>query len=142
MKERLVIRATVAAVLLAASVTAVPMRIGAADAGGSLSGDWRGDSVCTPGHDACRDEKALYHLTGPDEHNIVTVVGSKLVGGREIVMGPASDFTYHPDKKTLVLENRYGVFRFTVSGTTMEGTLTLPSGELYRKISLKKDPKP
>lgn len=54
-------------------------------------------------------------------------------------MAPAADFQYDPDKKTLFLENRYGVFRFTVTGTTMAGTLTLPSGVLFRKITLTKD---
>ena len=109
----------------------------------SLTGDWSGTSVCVANHDPCRDENALYHLKGPDERHLVTVVGSKIVDGREIVMGPPSDFTYDAEKGTLVLETERSVFRFTVTGDRMEGTLTLqPSGVLYRRISLKKDANP
>ena len=128
--------ATALAVMLSTGalfVTAV-----SADERGSLTGDWAGSSICVANHDPCRDEKALYHLTGPNERNMVTVIGSKIVDGREIVMGPPADFTYDPEKKTLVFESRAGVFRFTVSSTTLEGTLTVTSGELYRRISLKK----
>jgi hypothetical protein len=135
------VRAAAFAALLAMSV-APPGALGA-DGTGSLSGDWRGTSVCVANHDPCRDETALYHLTGPDERHLVTVVGSKVVDGREIVMGPPSDFTYDAEKGTLILETERSVFRFTVSGDKLEGTLTLmPSGVLYRKISLKKDAKP
>jgi len=119
-----------------------PLGARGADASRSLSGDWSGTSVCVANHDPCRDEKALYHLKGPDERHLVTVVGSKIVDGREIVMGPPSDFTYDPEKGTLILEAERSVFRFTVSGDKLEGTLTLrPSGVLYRRISLKKDAK-
>jgi hypothetical protein len=114
-----------------------------ADATGSLTGDWSGESVCVANHDPCRDEKALYHVKGPDERRLVTVIGSKIVDGREIVMGPPADFTYDAAKGTLVLETERSVFRFTVTGDKLEGTLTLlPSGVLYRRISLKKDVKP
>jgi hypothetical protein len=132
---------SVTAVVIAATVAAAA---GAATGNddGSLTGDWSGTSVCTPNHDACRDEQALYHLKGPNDRNIVTVTGSKVVDGREIVMGPPLDFRYDPEKKTMFFEGPFGTFRFTVTGTTMQGTLTLPSGELYRRISLKKEPKP
>lgn len=125
-------------VLLAASI--FPARA-AEVAAGSLTGDWSGTSVCAANHDSCKDEKALYHLTGPDERKLVTVVGSKIVDGREIVMGPPMDFRYDTEKKTLLLENQVGVFRFTVGGEKndkLDGTLTLPSGVLYRRIALKK----
>jgi hypothetical protein len=134
--RRAVIAALSAMMCAAASA---PVR---AEDGGSLTGDWRGESICAADRDVCRDEKALYHLTGPNDRRLVTVVASKIVDGREIVMAPPSDFQYDPEKKTLFLENRYGVFRFTITGTAMEGTLTLPSGVLFRKISLKKDGKP
>jgi hypothetical protein len=131
-------RAVALAVLICAS--AVPA--GARAAADSLSGDWSGTSICTANHDPCRDEKALYHLSGPNDRNLVKVVGSKIVDEREIVMGPPLDFSYDPERKTLVCESPAGVFRFTVDGTTMEGTLTLTSGVLYRRISLKKNSKP
>jgi hypothetical protein len=132
--------AFLAAVLVPCSV---PLGALGADTAGSLSGDWRGTSLCVANHDPCRDEVALYHLKGPNDRHLVTVVGSKIVDGREIVMGPPSDFTYDADKGTLLLETERVVFRFTVSGDKLEGTLTLqPSGVLYRRISLKKDAKP
>ena len=124
------------------SFGAPPCALGA-DATGSLSGDWSGTSLCVANHDPCRDEKALYHLKGPDERHLVHVVGSKIVDGREIIMGPPSDFTYDAVKGTLLLATERSVFRFTVTGDKLEGTLTLlPSGVLYRRISLKKDGKP
>lgn len=129
------------AAALAMMFTAVAEAPRSAAAGGSLTGDWSGDSVCVANRETCHDEKALYHLTGPNEENIVTVIGTKVVDGHEIVMGPPSDFRYDPEKKTLTFESRYGVFRFTVSGTSMDGTLTLPSGVLLRRITLKKTPK-
>ncbi len=120
-----------------------PLGAAGADTPGSLTGDWSGTSVCVANHDPCRDEKALYHLKGPDERNVVTIVGSKIVDGREIVMGPPSDFTYDVAKGVLLLETERSVFRFAVTGDKLEGTLTLlPSGVLYRRISLKKDIKP
>jgi hypothetical protein len=134
------IRILVAAALGVIFSTIVEPSCSAA-ADGSLTGDWSGDSVCVANRETCHDEKALYHLTGPNEQSIVTVIGTKIVDGREIVMGPPSDFRYDPEKKTLMFESRYGTFRFTVSGTSMDGTLTLPSGVLLRRITLKKTPK-
>ena len=125
-------------VALVVQFAAVSVSVRAAAAEEALTGDWAGVSLCVANHDPCRDEKALYHLTGPNERNLVKIVASKIVAGREIVMGPPSDFQYDPEKKTLVLENQYGLFRFTVSGDKLEGTLTVPSGVLYRKISLKR----
>jgi hypothetical protein len=132
-------RAAALAALICAS--SAPSGASAADAG-ALSGDWSGTSTCAANHDPCRDEKALYHLSGPNDRNVVKVVGSKIVDDREIVMGPPLDFSYDPEKKTLVCETPAGVFRFSVDGTTMQGTLTLTSGVLYRRISLKKNAKP
>ena len=127
---------------LAAAVV-VPLAAFGGDATGSLSGDWSGTSLCVANHDPCRDEKALYHLKGPDERHVVTVVGSKIVDGKEIVMGPPSDFTYDAAHGTLLLETDHSIFRFTVAGDKLEGTLTLqPSGVLYRRISLRKNVKP
>ena len=136
MRSRVVLAAVVAIVLSA--IGEAPC---SAAADGALTGDWSGDSVCVANRETCHDEKALYHLTGPNEQNVVTVIGSKIVDGREIVMGPPSDFRYDPEKKMLMFESRYGAFRFTVSGTSMDGTLTLPSGVLLRRITLKKTAK-
>jgi len=133
-------RAAFAALLFLAGP---PLATLGADATGSLTGDWSGESVCVANHDPCRDEKALYHLKGPDERHFVTVIGSKIVDGREIVMGPPAGFAYDAAKGTLLLETERSVFRFVVTGDKLEGTLTLlPSGVLYRRISLKKDAKP
>ena len=120
------------------STAAFPFAAVSGEELGALTGDWAGTSVCVANHDPCRDEKALYHLTGPNERKLVSVAGSKIVDGREIVMGPPLDFAYDAEKNMLVCETRAGVFRFTVNGSTLEGTLTLISGELYRRISLKK----
>jgi hypothetical protein len=135
-------RASAAALVVLICAGAAPTNARAAEDTGALSGDWSGTSICLANHDTCRDEKALYHLTGPNDRNVVKVVGSKIVDGREIVMGPPLDFIYDPDKKTLVSDTPVGVFRFSVDGTKMEGTLTLASRVLYRRISLKKNPKP
>jgi hypothetical protein len=142
MKKR-TLRAAAAVLAAVLAPCGVPLGVLGATTSGSLSGDWRGTSLCVANHDPCHDEIALYHLKGPNDHHLVTVVGSKIVDGREIVMGPPSDFRYDAEKGTLVLETERSVFRFTVSGDKLEGTLTLqPSGLLYRRISLKKDAKP
>lgn len=125
------------------AVLTVAAAVSAAGDAESLAGDWSGTSICVENHDSCRDEKALYHLTGPDDRRRVSVIGSKIVDGREIVMGPPLEFAFDAEKHTLVCEAKSGlVFRFTVTGATMDGTLTLASGVVYRRISLKKDPKP
>lgn len=141
--EKSVARGQCAAFAAVLSLGIVPLGAFCADAAGSLTGDWRGESVCVADRDACRDEKALYHLKGPDERRHVTVVGSKIVDGREVVMGPPLEFTYDAAKGTLVLETERSAFRFAVTGDKLDGTLTLlPSGVVYRRISLKKDVKP
>jgi hypothetical protein len=66
----------------------------------------------------------------------VSGTGSKVVDGKEIVMG-RGDWTYDAEKH--VLECKTPDIRTVVNGTRIEGDLKLPDGTGYRRISLKKE---
>jgi hypothetical protein len=110
-----------------------------ADDGAQLLGDWRGESVCQVRPSSCNDEKALYHISrSPDDSFRFVMRMDKIVDGKPVTMGTL-DYKYDKEKGTLVHEDARGIWKFTVKGNKMEGTLTLPTGVLYRRISLTKD---
>lgn len=86
----------------------------------------------------CHDEVNVYRISKIDEKpNFFLVTGSKVVDGKEIVMG-TGEWKYDAQKHTLEWENPGGVFKLTVDGNKMEGTLTVRD-TVYRRISLKKE---
>ena len=104
-----------------------------------LLGDWRGDSTCVATGTACRDEEVVYHIAKiPGKPGYVSVNGDKIVNGAAINMGTL-EFSYDPDKQTLACEYAQGVWRFTVDGNKMEGTLTRPDKTILRRVTLKKE---
>jgi hypothetical protein len=104
-----------------------------------LLGDWRGDSTCVATGTACRDEKVVYHIAKiPSKPGYVSVSADKIVNGAAINMGTL-EFSYDPDKQTLVCEYAQGVWRITVDGNKMDGTLTRPDKTIFRRVTLKKE---
>ena len=106
----------------------------------ALEGTWSGDSVCQVPGSPCRDEKAVYRVLRPTKAGKVPVDGGKLVDGKVVSMG-VLEFDYDPREQTLTHESKRGVWRFTVKGDTMAGTLTTPDGVVYRRVSLRKEGK-
>ena len=108
----------------------------------SLLGHWHGDSVCAVPESACHDEESLYHVSRlAEKPGWFSLKGDKIVDGKAVSMGTV-ECRYESDKQTLTCESPRGVFNFTVKNSRMIGTMNLPDGSLWRKISLSKvDPK-
>ncbi|HWX56110.1 MAG TPA: hypothetical protein VN176_16090 [Verrucomicrobiae bacterium] len=61
----------------------------------------------------------------------------KIVEGKPVTMG-AVECLHHAEDHTLTCEFPRGMFRFTIEGTRMQGTMTLPDKTVWRKISLQR----
>lgn len=115
------------------------------DDGSSLVGNWTGESLCVGNRPACHDEKVIYRIAkAPDEAGNVTITADKIVNGKPESMG-SLDFKYDREKQTLTCDftrgTTHGLWEFTISGTTMEGTLvTLPDKTVARRVKVKKEP--
>jgi hypothetical protein len=108
-----------------------------ADDESRLLGDWKGESLVADKNSAAKDEVVVWHITRANEPGKVSIKADKIVNGKAITMG-TSVWTYDKAQKTIVWENRVGVWKLTVKGDTMEGTLTLHSGQVFRRVSLRK----
>jgi len=104
-----------------------------------LLGNWRGDSTCVATGTACRDEKVVYHIAKiPGKPGYFSVSADKVVNGAAINMGTL-EFSYDLNKQTLVCEYAQGVWRITIDGNKMNGTLTRPDKTIFRRVRLKKE---
>jgi hypothetical protein len=119
--------------------------VAVSDDGSSLVGNWTGESLCVGNRPACHDEKVIYGIAkAPDEAGNVTITADKIVNGKPETMGTL-DFKYDREKQTLTCDftrgTTHGLWEFTISGTTMEGTLvTLPDKTVARRVKVKKEP--
>jgi hypothetical protein len=112
-------------------------KAGGEDVDSTIAGTWRGSSTCLVKGSACRDEVNVYRFSRlVERHGVFSVIASKVVEGKEIVMG-RGDWTYDAGKH--LLECKSPEIRMVVDGNRMEGDLTLPDGTAYRRISLKKE---
>ncbi|HEV3218905.1 MAG TPA: hypothetical protein VGZ48_03995 [Candidatus Acidoferrales bacterium] len=117
---------------------AAPRNQGGSDDESKLVGDWSGNSICQVRESACHDEKVVYHLSeAAGKPGWVTISADKIVNGTPVNMG-SSDYKYDSGKKTLTDESVRGIWKFSIAGERMEGTLTLPDGRLFRRVSLSK----
>ena len=105
----------------------------------TLTGDWRGDSICVVRSGACADEKALYHIKKLDQSNHYSMQADKIVNGEPVNMG-TTDCIFAPEKKMLTCALPKGVIRLVLRGIGLEGTMNLADGTLWRNISLAKNP--
>jgi hypothetical protein len=103
-----------------------------------LVGDWRGQSICVVRESACHDEDSLYQVTKlPQKPGWFSMKLDKVVDGKPVTMG-TMECAYDSAKQALTCDFPRGVMRFIVNANKMEGTMTLPDGTLWRKLSLKK----
>lgn len=108
------------------------------DARTEIAGMWRGHSVCEDKNSPCHDEVNVYRFTPVDgKANVFVVTASKIVDGKEVVMGSGSEWKYDEKTQTVVCEKP--AIRLTIDGKKMEGALSLPDGKVYRRIYLAKE---
>jgi len=103
----------------------------------SLAGDWTGESICMIHPSPCHDEHVIYHITEPDSAGKLQINADKIVDGKPEFMGTL-DCIFDKEHSVITCPMSQGLWEFTVNGLTMNGTLKLPDGKLYRKISVKK----
>jgi len=113
-----------------------------ANSSAEILGTWEGESKCTVPSSPCRDEHVVYEIA---EEKTATATlkmdGYKIVNGERQFMGTLR-CNYNASSKNLSCTFRgkeYDDWEYTLSGDTLQGTLTTDSGKtLYRKITIKK----
>jgi hypothetical protein len=104
----------------------------------AIAGIWRGQSSCEQKESACREETVVYRFPPlQDKPGSFSVSADKIVDGKAVNMGTL-EFRYVEDQHALVCEYAQGVWRLSVDGAKMEGTLTRPDGSLFRRVALHK----
>ena len=120
-----------------AIATASPLLL--AQGASAFSGTWRGQSSCEQKESACRDEAVVYRVSpSQDKPGLFAVSADKIVDGKAINMGTL-EFRYIDADRALVCENSQGVWRLSVDGAKMKGTLIRPDGTLFRRAALHKE---
>ena len=105
----------------------------------AIAGIWRGQSSCEQKESACREETVVYRFSSlQDKPGSFPVNADKIVDGKVVNMG-ALEFRYVEDQHALVCEYAQGVWRLSVDGHKIEGTLTRPDGSLFRRVALHKE---
>ena len=105
----------------------------------AIAGIWRGQSSCEQKKSAGREETVIYRFSPlQDKTGSFSVSADKIVDGKAVNMGTL-EFRYVEDQHALVCEYAQGVWRLSVDGAKMEGTLTRPDGSLFRRVALHKE---
>lgn len=111
-----------------------------------IVGTWRGTSACVDRQaaPACTDEKVIYEIVASSRQpGTVTLSADKVVDGKRLPMGDL-DFTRDDASQSWTSELKaprpHALWRLSVKGTTLSGTLTLlPSKAVVRRVDLEKD---
>jgi hypothetical protein len=77
-------------------------------------------------------------VTEPNSAGDMKIQADKIVNGVPEFMG-VLDCKFDAKASTVTCPVKNGEWKFDVKNDTMTGTLTLPDGRLYRKVSVKKD---
>jgi hypothetical protein len=130
--------------LLSAGLACAPLSAQSKPANSSaeILGTWEGESKCVMPSSPCRDEHVVYEIA---EEKTATATlkadGYKIVNGERQFMGTLR-CNYNASAKNLSCTFRgkdNDDWEFTLSGDTLQGTLTTESGKtLFRKITVKK----
>ena len=75
----------------------------------------------------------------PEKPGFVSASANKIVDGKSVNMGTL-EFRYIDYQQALVCEYSQGVWRLTVNGGKMDGTLTRTDGTVFRRVTLRKEP--
>lgn len=111
-----------------------------------IVGTWHGTSACVDRRaaPACTNEEVIYEIAASPGHpDAVTVTADKIVDGKRVPMG-SLDFTLEATSRSWTSEletpRTHALWRLSVSGTTLSGTLTLlPSKAVVRRVDLRRD---
>lgn len=111
-----------------------------------IVGAWSGSSVCVDRQAApsCNDEQVVYEISAnAGKPDTVTAKADKVIDGKRVSMGTL-EFTHDAKSSSWTSEldtpRVHGLWRLTVKGAMLTGTLTLlPSRAVVRKIDLRKD---
>jgi hypothetical protein len=128
-------------VLIAIAVTGTssPQTGQVAEDGHALVGDWRGDSICVVKPSACNDEKALYHIKKlGDQSSRFSLQADKIVNGQAVEMG-SMECSFAPAKHELMCSTPKLVLHLTLNGKSLDGTMNLADGTVWRNITLRRD---
>ena len=103
----------------------------------SITGTWKGSSLCQVKDSPCHDEEVVYHIFKSDNTLDYNLQMNKVVNGQEEVMGTVL-FTFNPEKHELVATPKpYILWRFKLAGGKIDGTL-IYKDQLYRIVKVTK----
>lgn len=103
-----------------------------------LAGVWKGESVCLTSASACVNESVIYYVEAMSgKTDEMMVQADKIVDGKVVTMG-RGPWKYDRVRRKLEWEASGRVWSLDVEPSRMEGTLTLPNGTVFRKMSLQK----
>ena len=106
-----------------------------------ILGAWEGESKCTVPDSPCHDEHVIYEIAADkDASGGLKMDGYKVANGERVFMGTLR-CEYQAAKKVLSCTSRgkdSDDWEYTLSGDTLEGTLTINGKTLYRKITTKR----
>jgi hypothetical protein len=109
----------------------------------SVVGNWYGDSVCQVKDSPCKTEKVVYRIIQADDAGTKFMMhADKVINEKPEYMGTL-EFQYDAAGNTLTSKMLTGrakdsVWKFTIKGKEMEGTLTLADGTVFRRIKVSK----
>ena len=104
----------------------------------SLTGTWKGTSICQIKPSACNDEIAVYHITKGTKQSSYHIVANKVINGKEEDMAE-DDYVFNAANHSLFCYiDKYKVtIQLFVKGNSIEGTLVRDK-IVYRVIKLQK----
>lgn len=103
----------------------------------SITGTWRGQSLCVDPATGCHDEDVFYHITQETGSATVKIDADKIIDGKAVNMGELV-FTYDKAKGMLVSKVGKSLWQLTIKGNQINGVL-LREGSTIRKVTLKKE---
>jgi hypothetical protein len=108
----------------------------------SITGTWKGTSLCQVKNSPCHDETVVYHFSKGKTDCWYILQANKIVNGAEEEMG-ALDFQYDKTAQTLTCtmvnqKKQPGVWKFFIRNNHISGTLVVDGNVLYRKIEADK----
>ena len=119
-------------------IISATLHLGFAQGKPAIAGIWRGQSSCTQKESACHDETVVYRFSPLQEKpGSFSVSADKIVDGKAVNMGTL-EFQYVVDEQVLECRYAQGVWRLSVDGEKMDGTLTRPDGSVFRRLLLRK----
>lgn len=110
----------------------------------SVLGTWKGDSTCVGSNrPACKNEVVVYRFEAvAGKSDAVLLLADKIIEDKRVPMGKLecrSDDATAKLSCDFTIRQTHGLWQYTASGETMEGTLVLlPDRELVRRVKVKR----